>query len=77
MIKWIAKKPLVEKRIHVKFGFYRMRCQICLCPRCRHTLNADPNYQPNFCDECGQRLTFKGVEWDEAECLGIWERSDE
>lgn len=67
MIKWIARKPEVEKRAYLKYGLYPMRSRVCMCPRCFRTLNAGPNYQPKYCDQCGQRLTFEGIEWEKDE----------
>ena len=76
MIKWIARKPTVETSVYLKFGILNMLHQSCRCPRCRHILNAGPEYQPKYCDQCGQHLTFGGIEWSEDTVLGFAERGD-
>ena len=74
MIKWISRKPKVQMRVYPKYGFVNVRHQVCFCPRCWHILNAGPGYQPNYCGECGQRLTFDGMEWKADELLDSTER---
>lgn len=71
MNKRIARKPVVEMKVYMKYGLVRTRYQTCICPRCRHILNAGPNYQPRYCDQCGQRLSFKSIEWEEDKEIGI------
>lgn len=71
MIKWVSMKPIVEKRVYLKFGFVIVKSQVCLCPKCYHTVNAGPNYQPDHCDKCGQRLKFDDIEWEKDEELGF------
>lgn len=63
--KSIARKP--ESRIEtiLKYGFAITECEKYLCPRCGSILNAGPNYQPKYCDQCGQKVSFKGAEWKE------------
>ena len=41
------------------------------CPRCGEVLNAGPDYQPNYCERCGQRISFEGVKWKEKKSWGI------
>ena len=77
MNKQIAMRPITEKRTYLKYGFVLVRCQACLCPACFKTLNAGSNYQPEYCDQCGQHLTFDDIEWEQDEELGIAERRSE
>ena len=65
MFKWMAKKPFKNVATYLKFGFVVTEHEYYHCPRCGESLNAGPNYQPNYCDRCGQKLTFEGVEWKE------------
>ena len=46
------------------------------CPRCNHVLNAGPNYQPKYCDQCGQKLSFSGIRWKEDVQLGYAKRGE-
>jgi len=39
-------------------------------------MNAGPNYQPRYCDQCGQRVSFNGVIWKEDRHLGYAGRRD-
>lgn len=56
-------RPIERIQTYLKYGFVMMEHQYMDCPRCGHVLNAGPNYQPKYCDQCGQRVTFDGVEW--------------
>ena len=44
-------------------------CFPCYCPRCNHVLNAGPNFQPKYCSECGQKIDFSEVKWEEEKIL--------
>lgn len=55
----------------IKYGFVKMEREYCCCPKCRNILNAGPNYQPEFCDRCGQALDFSNTEWEEDKRLGF------
>ena len=55
-------------------AFVITECEKHLCPRCGSILNAGPNYQPRYCDQCGQKVSFKGIEWKEEKELGFAER---
>lgn len=69
--KWVARKPVAGiRQVITEHHFYS-------CPRCRETLNAGPNYQPRYCDQCGQKINFSGAEWKEDRQLGYAERSNE
>lgn len=61
--KEISKKPRVVKNEYLKFGFVLSEAQTFHCPRCDHTLNAGPQYHPNYCDYCGQKINFENVQW--------------
>lgn len=74
--KWIAVRPLARTRQYLKFGFVITEHEYHDCPRCGGTLNAGPNYQPRYCDRCGQKINFSGTEWKEDKELGFAERSN-
>lgn len=74
--KWIARRPIVKTKQYLKFGFVVTECESHVCPRCRNTLNAGPEYQPKYCDQCGQRIDFSKTEWKEEKQLGYAERKD-
>ncbi len=61
----ITRRPVPKIQTYLKYGFVIVEHDIYCCPRCREILNAGPNYQPQHCSECGQRVTFAGVEWRE------------
>lgn len=46
------------------------------CSRCGHPMNTGLNYQPRYCDQCGQRVSFNGVIWKEDRHLGYAGRRD-
>lgn len=71
MFKRIARKPVTKKKIYQRYGFVTVE-QIChCCPGCGHVLNTGPEYQPKYCDQCGQKINFSGVEWVEDKELGF------
>lgn len=74
MFKEIARKPLPKIQTYLKYGFVVTEHDIYCCPRCKSILNAGPNYQPRYCDRCGQRVTFAGVEWREDREKGYADR---
>lgn len=74
--KWIARKPLTRTRQYLKYGFVTTEYECHDCPRCGGTLNAGPNYQPRYCDRCGQKIDFSGAEWTEERQLGYAERGN-
>lgn len=63
-------KPMMTYTEYLRFGFVRTRCQQFSCPACGVILNAGWNYQPKFCAECGQRLDFSGIAFEQEETLG-------
>ena len=69
--RFVARKPIIKHGTYIKYGFAIMRHQYCTCPRCRSVLNAGPNYQPEFCDRCGQALDFSNTEWEEDKRIGF------
>ena len=70
MPKNIARKPIPRTETYLKYGFVITEHEFYLCPTCGHVLNAGPNYQPAYCDQCGQRVIFDGVDWKEDKTLG-------
>lgn len=58
-----ARKPVSRTDTYLKYGFVAMEHEYHHCPRCNHILNAGPGYQPKYCDQCGQRVTFTGIIW--------------
>ena len=75
--KNIARRPAARTETYLKYGFVITECEQLLCPRCGSILNAGPNYQPRYCDQCGQKVSFKGTEWKEEKELGFAERGGE
>lgn len=71
LFKEIARKPIERKKIAIKYGFIVTEYQYMDCPRCGEVLNAGPDYQPNYCERCGQRISFEGVKWKEKKSWGI------
>ena len=72
----IGKRPVPEKGTYLKYGFVVTRYEKYLCPECRNVLDAGPNYQPRYCDQCGQKINFKGIAWKSEEILGFTERKE-
>lgn len=75
--KWIARKPVAGTMQYLKFGFVITESYCYICPRCKRILNAGPNYQPGYCDQCGQKINFSSAEWRKDRELGYAERSNE
>ena len=50
-----ARKPIARKITYLKYGFVITEHENHYCPRCNHVLNAGPNYQPKYCNQCGQK----------------------
>ena len=61
---------------YLKYGFIIMEREKYLCPRCKSILNAGPNYQPKYCDRCGQKINFAGISWKEDKELGFAKRGE-
>ena len=70
MLKSAVRRPVSKKENYLKYGFVITEHINYYCPECGHVLNAGPNYQPAYCDQCGQQVTFDGVEWKEDKTLG-------
>lgn len=75
-LKFIARKPISRMGTYHKYGFVLTLHHYCCCPRCENVLTVGPNYQPKYCSECGQRIDFSDVKWQEEKQLGYVERSD-
>lgn len=71
-----ARMPITRKNIYLKFGFIITEHEIHHCPRCNHILNAGVNYQPKYCDQCGQKIRFTGIIWKEDKELGFVKRGE-
>ncbi len=65
------RKPVSAMKTYLKYGFVITEYETHLCPACGHVLNAGPNYQPRYCDQCGQRINFEGIEWKQERELGF------
>lgn len=76
MFKNIARKPISKMGTYLKYGFVIMERESHFCPRCGSVLNAGPNYQPKYCDQCEQKINFAGIEWKKERILGFVERGE-
>lgn len=76
MPRFIARKPIVKTGTYNKFGFVITLHEFCCCPKCKSILNAGPEYQPNYCDNCGQKIDFSDVVWKEEKSIGYVERDE-
>lgn len=74
MLRDSAKKPIFQTKTYIKYGFVIMEHEYPYCPNCQNILNAGPDYQPNYCCQCGQRIDFRGVKWKAERQLGFLER---
>lgn len=70
MFKSRARKPISKVKSYLKYGFVITEHEYHFCPRCGKLLNAGPDYQPKYCDQCGQRVTFDGIKWRAERTLG-------
>ncbi|MBR1374258.1 hypothetical protein IJ556_07415 [bacterium] len=70
MFKRKARKPILNRTTYLKFGFVITEHTNCHCPRCKEILNAGPNYQPKYCDRCGQKVDFTDIQWEEDRDIG-------
>ncbi len=69
-----ARKPISKIRNYLKYGFVIVEHEYHHCPRCGKVLNAGPEYHPNYCEQCGQKISFAGIQWKEDKelrCLPI------
>lgn len=71
-----ARKPIARKITYLKFGFVISEHENYYCPRCSNVLSAGPNYQPKYCDQCGQKVSFIGIIWKEDKELGFAKRGE-
>ena len=74
MVSMLAKAgyavQIVRKEVPGgEYGFTYVEHKPCYCPRCNHVLNAGPNFQPKYCSECGQKIDFSEVKWEEEKIL--------
>ncbi|MCM1179961.1 MAG: hypothetical protein NC347_06875 [Clostridium sp.] len=76
MLRNIARKPIPKMGTYLKYGFVITEHESYLCPRCMSILNAGPNYQPRYCDQCGQKIDFSGIVWKADRELGYAERRE-
>lgn len=75
--KWIAISSHEKEKQYIKYGFVIIECVSYLCPRCGCILNAGPNYQPKYCDQCGQKVSFKKTKWKSERKIGFTKRRKE
>ena len=68
--KFAARNHIIRSGTYKKYGFVVTLSHHCYCPRCNHILNAGPDYQPKYCDRCGQRVDCSNVSWKEDVTLG-------
>lgn len=76
MLKFIARKPVAKTDIYLKFGFVITEHEQHLCPRCKDVLDAGLNHQPRYCGQCGQKLSFSGIVWNEDKKLRFAKAGD-
>ena len=69
----IAMKPVSKTEIVIRYNFVKLEHEYHYCPACGGTLNAGPDYYPDFCEKCGQALDFSGTEWKEDRQIGFVE----
>lgn len=74
MLRNKAKKPISKIEKYLKYGFVVMEHECHYCPRCGKLLNAGSCYKPKYCSECGQKISFDGIEWKNEGRLGYAER---
>lgn len=72
-----ARKPITRIETYLKFGFVITEYECHICPKCGNVLNAGPNYQPNYCEQCGQHITFAEIDWKPERILGYLSQSKE
>lgn len=80
MFRKVARRPFIKTGTYLKYGLVVTEYEKYCCPRCGEALNAGPQYQPKYCSDCGQRVTFKGIEWKADRKVGyelIDKRGDE
>ncbi len=65
LFKSVARKPVPKIQTYAKYGIAIVGHDIYICSRCKRVLDTGPNYQPQYCSECGQLVTFVSVEWRE------------
>ena len=53
-MKFIARKPVVRTEVYRKYGFTYVEHKPC---------------QPKYCSECGQKIDFSEVKWEEEKIL--------
>lgn len=76
MFKEIPRRPIDTSERYLRYGFVITEAQQYICPRCHGPLNAGPNYQPRYCDNCGQRLNFEGAAFRPARQIGYTRKDD-
>lgn len=76
LFRAMAGKPRARKTTYLKFGRVMTEHEEYLCPRCGSVLNAGPAYQPRYCDQCGKRVNFEGIEWKADREMGYAGRRD-
>lgn len=70
MFKRMVRKPIRTVKTYLKYGYVVTEYEQYQCPRCKKALNAGPQYQPKYCSECGQKISFRDIRWKEDVTLG-------
>lgn len=71
MFRNVARRPIEKTETYLKYGFVITEHKFHYCPKCGSVLNAGPNYIPNYCGRCGQKINFSGVVWTKDRELGF------
>ena len=59
--KQIPKKPLNVQDCYIP-ETYDYDYSVANCPNCRGAFSFDEYHRPLYCDKCGQKLSFEGLE---------------
>lgn len=59
--KQVPKKPLNVQDCYIP-ETYDYDYSVANCPNCRGAFSFDEYHRPLYCDKCGQKLSFEGLE---------------
>lgn len=59
--KQIPKKPINVQDCYIP-ETYDYDYSVANCPNCRGAFSFDEYHRPLYCDKCGQKLSFEGLE---------------
>lgn len=64
---------MIKQKIYLSNYIYPMRSTLVVCDKCKHIIDAGPNYKPKFCDMCGSPIKddLDKVDWiyEKASCI--------